>query len=220
MSIINYKILLFGNSRVGKGTLFHKLSNSEINNKNISTIFIDRISFQLDINFNEEENKEKKSFEINLFRTAGNERYKSILYGYYKETQGIIFIYDITNKNSFDNVENWIFSIKETIPEKNKSKYVFMIIGNKLDLVKNKEKEREVGEDDAKNICEKYNVIWGGERSFKEIDVNGAKKLLEKYVKEIYKKVGIMEVDKQKIKNLENYKNVNKKIKEKKCLIF
>ena len=50
-----------------------------------------------------------------------------------------------------------------------------MIIVNKLDLVKNKEKEREVGEDDAKNICEKYNVIWGGERSFKEIERNGAK---------------------------------------------
>ena len=84
MSVVGYKILLFGNSGVGKGTLFHKLSNSEINNKNISTIFIDRISFQLDINFNEEEKEEKKIFDISLFRTAGNERYKSILYKDFK----------------------------------------------------------------------------------------------------------------------------------------
>ena len=74
--------------------------------------------------------KEKKSFIITLFDTAGQERYKSITPNFIKNANGIILIYDITNQNTFDHIDAWLESIQENLSDWEKSDYLIMLIGN------------------------------------------------------------------------------------------
>ena len=122
-----YKIILIGNSAVGKTCLFKKITTGNFANKNISTIGMDkrRLSFQIT-----KENK-IKNIDISLLDTAGQERFKSITKTYFKGADGIILMYDITNKDSFVQVEEWIKSIHESIGDHNNSNYIIILLGNK-----------------------------------------------------------------------------------------
>ena len=163
MSVINYRFILIGNSGVGKTSFFRKLSTGDFYEKNISTIGIEKKTFNLDIDIDNNGKKENKKFEIYLFDTAGQEKFRAITYNYFKGTDGILLIYDITDKSTFESVENWISSITDAIGNNNnESKYAIVLIGNKLDLVEEEIKPREVEEDEAKQICEKYDMEWGG----------------------------------------------------------
>ena len=81
-----------------------------------------------------------------------------------------------------------------------------ILIGNKLDLIGKGGKKREVTEDESQNICQKYNLIWGGEQSAKEIKFEEIKNLFNGYVKQIYDRVGEKITGKQKLKKLKKYK--------------
>ena len=206
---INYKFILIGNSGVGKTSIFRKLSTGEFNEKNISTIGIEKKSLDVSIEIDKDGKTEKKTFNISFFDTAGQEKFRAVTLSYYKETDGILLLYDITDRKSFDNVSIWVDSIKEAI-EGNESKYAIILIGNKLDLVEEEKKEREVTEEEAKEACETYKMIWGGERSTKTIKFEELNELFAEYVKEVYKKVGIKVTGKQTSKKIGNYKKKKK----------
>ena len=139
---------------------------------NISTIGVvnKKINITIDI---EDSNKSKieKKFEINLVDTTGQENFRAITFNYYRGSDGILLMYDITDKTSFDHVSMWVNSINETIDNNQGTKYSIILIGNKLDLVSDDDpkKQRQVSEDEAINACEKYNMIWGNEISTKDI---------------------------------------------------
>ena len=202
--IISYKIILIGNSGVGKTSIFRKLSTGEFLAKNISTIGIDKKTLDYTINIK----NEKKNFSISLFDTAGQEKFRAVTKSYFKESEGILLMYDITDKKSFDNVEIWINSIRDSIG--NNSNFVIILIGNKLDLIGKEGKEREVTEEDAKEACEKFNMIWGKELSTKDITNIDLKNMFEEYVKNIFEKVGTKEGTEQKIKGVGKYKKKKK----------
>ena len=206
---INYKFILIGNSGVGKTSIFRKLSTGEFHEKNISTIGIEKKSLDVSIDIDKDGKKEKKTFNISFFDTAGQEKFRAVTLSYYKETDGILLLYDITDRKSFDNVSIWVDSIKEAI-EGNESKYAIILIGNKLDLVEEEKKERQVTEEEAKEACETYKMIWGGERSTKTIKFEELNELFAEYVKEVYKKVGIKVTGKQTSKKIGNYKKKKK----------
>ena len=206
---INYKFILIGNSGVGKTSIFRKLSTGEFHEKNISTIGIEKKSLDVNIDIDKDGKKEKKTFNISFFDTAGQEKFRAVTLSYYKETDGILLLYDITDRKSFDNVSIWVNSIKEAI-EGNESKYAIILIGNKLDLVEEEKKERQVTEEEAKEACETYKMIWGGERSTKTIKFEELNELFAEYVKEVYKKVGIKVTGKQTSKKIGNYKKKKK----------
>jgi small GTP-binding protein len=206
---INYKFILIGNSGVGKTSIFRKLSTGEFHEKNISTIGIEKKSLDVSIDIDKDGKKEKKTFNISFFDTAGQEKFRAVTLSYYKETDGILLLYDITDRKSFDNVSIWVNSIKEAI-EGNESKYAIILIGNKLDLVEEEKKERQVTEEEAKEACETYKMIWGGERSTKTIKFEELNELFAEYVKEVYKKVGIKVTGKQTSKKIGNYKKKKK----------
>ena len=206
---INYKFILIGNSGVGKTSIFRKLSTGEFHEKNISTIGIEKKSLDVSIDIDKDGKKEKKTFNISFFDTAGQEKFRAVTLSYYKETDGILLLYDITDRKSFDNVSKWVDSIKEAI-EGNESKYAIILIGNKLDLVEEEKKERQVTEEEAKEACETYKMIWGGERSTKTIKFEELNELFAEYVKEVYKKVGIKVTGKQTSKKIGNYKKKKK----------
>ena len=196
----DYKLILIGNSGVGKTSIFRKLSTGEFSESNISTIGIEKKTFYVNIENNK---KEKKSTNVALFDTAGEEKFRSITKSYYKSSDGILLIYDITNKETFQCISNWIESIKESIG--GDSKYIIFLIGNKLDLINEDGYERQVTEKEAKEECEKLDMIWGGEQSTKDIKIEELTQLFESYVQKIYDKFGEKINKKQKIERVGKY---------------
>ena len=132
MSKNTYKFILIGNSTVGKTCLFRKLSTGEFMEKGIASIGVEKVSLDVTINVDKNDKKEKKDFDISLFDTAGQEKFRSITFNYYKGSDGILLLYDITNRNTFDNIELWVDSIKEAIDSNVDSRYAIILVGNKF----------------------------------------------------------------------------------------
>ena len=183
---ITYKLILIGDSAVGKTCIFKKLTSGVFNEKSISTIGMDRRTLNFTIKDSEGRDLD---VEVQLWDTAGQERFRTITNNYYKSSQGLLLIYDITKKDTFNNVENWINSIKETLGEEDK--YLIVLIGNKVDLAEANPETREVSLDEAEEICKKDDIFWGGECSAKDFSEDKLKEIFTKYTQEIYKKVGV-----------------------------
>ena len=209
---IEYKIVLIGNSAVGKTSLFKKLATGEFSEKNISTIGMDKKTLNFEIEVNQNSTTVKKQVNVSLVDTAGQERFRSITKNYFKESDGILLIYDVTNKESFKNVENWINSIHESIGNHKNSKYIIILLGNKIDLIDVDDFVREVTEKEAENTCNEKSLVWGGETSVKAIEFKELENLFKNFVKMIYDKVGEKEVKQQVAKKMDSYKKKKKKL--------
>jgi len=117
-----FKILLLGNSNVGKSSLFLRFVSDIWNDTFVPTIGVDFKIKTLEI--------DSKKIKMQIWDTAGQERFKNIISSYYRGAHGILLLYDVTDKDSFRNLNNWLIEI-----EKNASKRVLkLLIGNKTDL--------------------------------------------------------------------------------------
>ena len=183
---ITYKIILIGDSAVGKTCIFKKITTGVFNERSISTIGMDRRTLNFTIKDNQGKDLE---IEVQLWDTAGQERFRSITNTYYKSSKGLLLIYDITKSDTFNNVENWIRNVKDSLGSEDK--YLIVLIGNKLDLVQANNDAREVNSEEAEEICKKDGIYWGGECSAKDFTVEQLKEIFTKYTQEIYKKVGV-----------------------------
>ncbi len=204
---ITYKMIIIGDSAVGKTCIFKKITSGTFTEKSISTIGMDRRTLSFTIK-NEEGNDVE--IDVQLWDTAGQERFRSITTSYYKSSQGLLLMYDITRKETFDNLENWIISIKDSLGEE--EKYLIVLVGNKVDLANSNPETREVTTEDAENLCKEKNIYWGGECSAKDFTENELNDIFTKYTQEIYKKVGVNIVKAQKVD-----KNNDKQPKKFKC---
>ena len=202
MSKLNYKFILLGNSAVGKTSIFRKISTGQFNDKMIATIGVDKRTIETSIDVKVNNQVTKKDCVISLYDTSGQEQFRSVTLSYYRGSDGILLIYDITNRESFDNVEKWMDSIKDSIENKSESKYAIILLGNKSDLIDVDGFKREVTENEAMNTCDKLNMIWGGEISTKNITKEELNELFKKYIKDIYKQVGEKKTGKQNEKKL------------------
>ena len=223
---IKYKFTFLGDSTVGKTSIFRKLFNSTFREGVLSTVGVDvkTINFE-DVEVNSNVNNEKKCFQITIYDTSGQERFRSIPRNYIRGSDGIILIYDITNKQSFENIKTWSDSISEIISNNNKDKYLIMLLGNKLDLANNSEDSndkdnennenkvcREVFTEEGEKICKKYNFDWGGECSAKDFTTQQFKDLILNFTKRIY-----LTVDKSDNSRISVTKQNNLNKKKKKC---
>ena len=202
-----YKMIIIGDSAVGKTCIFKKIISGSFSEKSISTIGIDRRTLAFII-----KNSQGKDMEVDvqLWDTAGQERFRSITTSYYKSSQGLLLMYDITKKDSFDSIENWIQSIKESLGED--EKYLIVLLGNKLDLANENPDSRAVSAEDAEKLCKEKGIYWGGECSAKDFSEEQLKEIFTKYTQEIYKKVGVNIVKAQIVA-----KNNDNKIKKSRC---
>lgn len=206
-----YKLILLGDTSVGKTCLFKKLTFGVFKEKNVSTIGIDRRTFKLNCDLEDNDGKiTKKTVIINLIDTAGQERYKSLAKSYYISSDAAIILYDITEKKSFESINSWIESINSSVSSDNKNKYTIFLMGSKLDLVDDELKKREVTEEEAIKKCEEYQIEWGGECSSKEFSDDKFKEIFAGFVKIMYKKLGNKETHQESMK-LANFKNKRKK---------
>ena len=200
---LSYKLILIGDTGVGKTSLFRKLTKNEFEQKVVSTIGIDRRTLNFNINTKDGE----KEIEIVLYDTAGQEKFRAISVNYIRESKGLLLVYDLTNLDSFQSGENWITSIKDSLGDNND--YLIILIGNKLDLVTENPDMRQVEESEAKEFCENKKLLWGGECSAKDFTDEKLNEIFKKYVEEIHKKVG--DVFKKEETNLKPTKTKRKK---------
>ena len=184
---IVYKMIIVGDSAVGKTCIFKKIASGSFTEKSISTIGMDRRTLTFTINTEDGE----KEIDVQLWDTAGQERFRSITTSYYKASNGLLLMYDITKKETFDNINNWIDSIKDSLGDENN--YLMVLLGNKVDLAKANPSSREITAEEAESFCKEKELYWGGECSAKDFTEDQLKEIFTKYTLEIYKKIGTTE---------------------------
>ena len=189
-----YKYILIGDTSVGKTTIFKKVTTGVFFEKNISTIGMDKrtIAFK-DIEVDIKGKTQKEEFKIVLFDTAGQERYRAITKGYFQGSDIVYILYDITSKKTFNDVENWLDSIYQALSHWKDGHYMITLFGNKIDFVNNGEKPREVETEEAEQLCEEKDIIWGGEISVKDLSPEKLSDQLVKTWKIYVSKFGIKE---------------------------
>ena len=135
-----YKILLLGDSSVGKTCFLMRYSDNTFQEIHMSTIGLDYKlkNVQLD---------DGKIVKIQIWDTAGQDRFRSITKNYYKGAHGIILIYDVTSRKTFENVKNWVSQIKEEVSDK----VIIILVGNKIDDESNRKVSKEEGKKMAKD---------------------------------------------------------------------
>ena len=158
---LSLKILLIGDSQVGKTSLLLKYTEHVFPEEHIATIGVEyKDKFILKDNYN---------IRLQIWDTAGQERFHSITKNIYRNANGVLFVYDITNEESFSNIKNWIKDLQNV---GNDIKGV--IIGNKIDL----EQKRDVSKQDLEEIGKKYNMPILETSAKQSINVNEGFELL------------------------------------------
>jgi len=136
------KLLLLGNSTVGKSALMMRFSDDSFKASFISTVGIDFKMKTIVI--------DGKRVKIQIWDTAGQERFRTITKTYYRGAHGYILVYDITNQESFDNMKYWLGEIKkngnEGVPK--------IIVGNKCDL----EEQRIVSTEEGSKFAQEKQI--------------------------------------------------------------
>ena len=211
---IIYKLILVGNTSVGKTSLFKKIISDEFSERNMATIGVDRTTLYSDIEIKIKDQIEKHNFEIHLYDSAGQEQFRSITKSYFKQSDGILLLYDVTKRESFEQIKMWLDSLEESLGENNNSQYVVILLGNKIDLI-DKKGNKEVGEEEAIEKCQESNFIWGGEISAKTFSKEELINKINIFIKELYKRLGPKKTGKQISKKLDE-----KKKKKKSCFFL
>ena len=153
-----FKVLFLGNSNVGKSSLFLRFVDDIWNDTFVPTIGVDFKIKTLEI--------DQKKVKLQIWDTAGQERFKNIISSYYRGVHGILLIYDVTDKDSFKNLNNWLIEI-----EKNANKNVVkVLIGNKADL----EDKRIISYNQGMEFADMYGLKYIETSAKKNINVRDA----------------------------------------------
>mmetsp|Transcript_48902 Transcript_48902/g.129257 ORF Transcript_48902/g.129257 Transcript_48902/m.129257 type:complete len:205 (-) Transcript_48902:76-690(-) len=137
-----FKLLLIGDSGVGKSCLLLRFADDTYTESYISTIGVDFKIRTLE--------QDGKTVKLQIWDTAGQERFRTITSSYYRGAHGIIVVYDVTDKESFNNVKHWVQEIdKYAADGVNK-----LLVGNKCDL----SSKKVVSYDEAKELSESLNI--------------------------------------------------------------
>lgn len=162
-----FKLLLIGDSGVGKTCVLFRFSDDAFNSTFISTIGIDFKIRTIEL--------DGKKIKLQIWDTAGQERFRTITTAYYRGAMGILLVYDITNEKSFDNIKTWIRNIKDHASEDVEK----MIIGNKCD----NEEKRAISEDQGRALAAEHQVDFMETSAKKNINVEEAFTRIAKAIK-------------------------------------
>lgn len=139
-----FKVVLIGDSGVGKSNLLSRFTKNEFNLESKTTIGVEFATKTIEW--------EDKIIKAQIWDTAGQERYRAITSAYYRGAVAALLVYDITKMNTFTNVEKWLQELK-TYADDN---IVVMLVGNKTDLAN----LRAVKVEEAKGFAEKNELAF------------------------------------------------------------
>ncbi|EAL62514.1 Rab GTPase [Dictyostelium discoideum AX4] len=133
-----YKVLLIGDSDVGKTSIVKRFSDDTFDEDLLCTIGVE---FKM-----KEVKVDGKKVDLCIWDTAGQEKFRALISSYYRGAHGIILTYDVTKRESFDNLNYWLNEVENFA---NRSNLVKLLVGNKIDK-ENREVTREEGAEFAK----------------------------------------------------------------------
>ncbi len=184
-------ISLFGESNVGKTCICGVFLGLDFQSEHLSTVGIEKMNSMIEIETGE-------TIKLKLWDTAGQERFHSISLNSLKNSQAAIIVFDLTNRDSFDKVPDWVRQIREY-----STKYPIGLFGNKSDL-----KTDVIKQDEIDNLCQNEELIYF-ETSAK--NNTGIKEGITKITTLAYEIVQKEDIQKgERLKN-EKKKNNNKK---------
>ena len=132
------KLVIVGDSACGKSSLLLRFADDSFDSRHISTIGVD---FKIRTIMNKEDNRRLK---LQLWDTAGQERFRTITQAYYRGAHGVMVVYDTTRAGSFENVKRWMIDVEQYAPG-----VPIVLVGNKVDLVEERQVDTEVGKEYA-----------------------------------------------------------------------
>ena len=165
-----FKYIIIGDPSVGKSNLLMKFAHNKFTDEYQATIGVEFGAKNITFN--------NQIYRIQIWDTAGQENFRSITRAYYKNSVCAMVVYDITNKESFEHVLNWIQDIKDQSPKT----VLIVLVGNKIDL----EENRAVSYDEGSEFAIKNGLIFE-ETSAKT--GQGIEEIFLKSAKEIAKKM-------------------------------
>ncbi|EXC19369.1 Ras-related protein Rab2BV [Morus notabilis] len=153
-----FKIVLIGDSGVGKSNILSRFTRNEFCLESKSTIGVEFATRTLQI--------EGKTVKAQIWDTAGQERYRAITSAYYRGAVGALLVYDITKRQTFDNVQRWLRELRDHAD----SNIVIMVAGNKADL----KHLRAVTPEDAAALAEKEGLSFIETSALEAVNVENA----------------------------------------------
>ena len=172
MSTKSYKVLLLGNSYVGKTCILLRFSEDTYKDDYEVTIGLNYRIKTLNIDNN--------PIRMQIWDTSGEEKFKAIAKNFYRGAHGVLLIYDICEKNSFLDVKSWI---EQIIENTDNDDIVMILCGNKCDM----EKERNISRNEGENLANSYKIPFFECSAKENINID---EIFNTMAKNIYEKVG------------------------------
>ncbi|KAF8041305.1 hypothetical protein BT93_A0039 [Corymbia citriodora subsp. variegata] len=176
-----FKIVIIGDSAVGKSNLLSRYARNEFNPHSKATIGVEFQTQSMDI--------DGKEVKAQIWDTAGQERFRAVTSAYYRGAVGALVVYDITRRSTFDSVSRWLDELKTH----SDTTVAMMLVGNKCDL----ESIRDVTVEEGKSLAESEGLFF---METSALDATNVKTAFELVIKEIYNNVS------RKVLNSDAYK--------------
>merc|ERR1712010_86261 len=163
-----FKVVLIGDSAVGKSQLLSRFTRNEFKSDSKSTIGVEFATQTIQV--------DKKTIKAQIWDTAGQERYRAITSAYYRGAVGALLVYDISKHGTFENVERWLKELRDHA----EANIVVMLVGNKSDL----RHLRAVETDEAMAFSEQHNLAF---IETSALDASGVDTAFQRILTEIYR---------------------------------
>ena len=172
-SDLNFKIIIIGDSYVGKSCLAIKATKGTFESLYTPTVGFEFLTFFVKI--------ENSNIKLQIWDTCGQEVYRSLIGSFYRNSSLAIIVYAIDNDSSFSSIDTWVNELKT----KGNPDMAIFLVGNKADL----EDKRVITKDMASDVCDSHNIKFFLETSartgfnVKNIFIEAAKVLYEQHIK-------------------------------------
>ncbi|KAA8527875.1 hypothetical protein F0562_035256 [Nyssa sinensis] len=176
-----FKVVIIGDSAVGKSNLLSRYARNEFNMHSKATIGVEFQTQSMDI--------DGKEVKAQIWDTAGQERFRAVTSAYYRGAVGALIVYDISRRSTFESVGRWL----DELNSHSDTTVVRMLVGNKCDL----ENIRDVSVEEGKNLAETEGLFFIETSALDSVNV---KKAFEIVIREIYDNVS------RKVLNSDSYK--------------
>uniref|UniRef100_A0A5B7AZA0 Putative ras-related protein RABA5e n=1 Tax=Davidia involucrata TaxID=16924 RepID=A0A5B7AZA0_DAVIN len=176
-----FKVVIIGDSAVGKSNLLTRYARNEFNMHSKATIGVEFQTQSMDI--------DGKEVKAQIWDTAGQERFRAVTSAYYRGTVGALIVYDISRRTTFDSIARWLDELKTH----SDTTVARMLVGNKCDL----ENIRAVSMEEGKSLAEAEGLFF---METSALDSTNVKKAFDIVIREIYNNVS------RKVLNSDSYK--------------